>query len=61
MNCRLVVLQSNYKIVQINYGEIKMIDVNDYLETGFIFHGHRCPAMPLGMRIGAASMKCTGS
>ncbi len=37
-----------------------MIDVNDYLETGFIFHGHRCPAMPLGMRIGAAAMNALG-
>jgi Formylmethanofuran dehydrogenase subunit E len=40
--------------------DAKMIDVNDYLETGFIFHGHRCPAMPLGMRIGAAAMNALG-
>jgi len=37
-----------------------MISVKDYLETGFNFHGHRCPAMPLGMRAGAAAMNALG-
>lgn len=37
-----------------------MINANDYLETGFTFHGHRCPAMPLGLRAGAAAMNALG-
>ncbi len=28
-----------------------------WLELGFAFHGHRCPAMPLGLRAGLAAMK----
>lgn len=39
---------------------MEMINVNDYIETGFNFHGHRCPAMPLGMRSGAAAMNALG-
>ena len=27
------------------------------LEIGFAFHGHRCPAMPLGVRAGLAAME----
>lgn len=41
-------------------GDVKMINAKDYLETGFNFHGHRCPAMPLGMRSGAAAMNALG-
>lgn len=33
-----------------------MIDPADYLKAGQMFHGHKCPAMPLGLRIGAAAM-----
>ena len=32
----------------------------DFLETGMIFHGHKCPAMPLGLRAGAAAMNVLG-
>jgi formylmethanofuran dehydrogenase subunit E len=35
-------------------------EVKEMLETGFKFHGHRCPAMPLGMRAGAAAMRKLG-
>ena len=37
-----------------------MIEANDYLEPGLILHGHRCPAMPLGLRAGAAAMNALG-
>lgn len=37
-----------------------MITVKDYLETGLVFHGHKCPAMPLGLRSGAAAMNALG-
>lgn len=37
-----------------------MINAKDYLETGLIFHGHKCPAMPLGLRSGAAAMNALG-
>jgi formylmethanofuran dehydrogenase subunit E len=30
------------------------------LEVGFEFHGHRCPAMPLGLRCGLAAMRELG-
>jgi len=33
---------------------------NDYLQTGIEFHGHKCPAMPLGLRAGLAAMKVLG-
>ncbi len=30
------------------------------LETGLAFHGHKCPAMPLGLRAGLAAMRALG-
>ena len=30
------------------------------LQTGIAFHGHKCPAMPLGIRAGLAAMKVLG-
>ncbi len=30
--------------------------VKDLFEAGVAFHGHRCPAMPLGIRAGVAAM-----
>ena len=30
------------------------------LEMGIAFHGHKCPAMPLGIRVGMAAMKALG-
>lgn len=33
-----------------------MVDPKEYLELGMKFHGHKCPAMPMGLRAGAAAM-----
>lgn len=33
-----------------------MIQANDFYEPALILHGHRCPAMPMGLRVGAAAM-----
>lgn len=32
----------------------------DLLKIGIEFHGHKCPAMPLGMRAGLAALKKLG-
>lgn len=37
-----------------------MIDPKEYLEAGQQLHGHKCPAMPLGLRAGAAAMNALG-
>ncbi len=37
-----------------------MIQAKDYLELGMFFHGHKCPAMPLGLRAGTAAMNVLG-
>ena len=37
-----------------------MIDAREYLEAGLNLHGHKCPAMPLGLRAGAAAMTRLG-
>ena len=37
-----------------------MIKPKEYLEIGFKLHGHKCPAMPLGLRVGAAAMNALG-
>ena len=37
-----------------------MINPKDFLEVGMTFHGHKCPAMPLGLRAGAAAMNKLG-
>jgi len=37
-----------------------MKDFNDYLETGLKFHGHKCPAMPMGLRAALAAMAALG-
>lgn len=37
-----------------------MID-KELLETGQKFHGHKCPAMPMGLRAGEAAMKALGA
>ncbi len=34
--------------------------VEQLLEIGFAFHGHRCPAMPLGLRCGLEAMDVLG-
>lgn len=37
-----------------------LINPQEWLEFGQIFHGHKCPAMPLGLRAGAAAMNKLG-
>jgi len=37
-----------------------MEHLQDLLATGMAFHGHKCPAMPLGIRSGVAAMKALG-
>lgn len=37
-----------------------MTDPKDWLEFGQKFHGHKCPAMPMGLRVGAAAMNKLG-
>ena len=37
-----------------------MTNAKDFLEVGRQFHGHNCPAMPLGLRAGAAAMNILG-
>ncbi len=34
-----------------------MQDFKEVLETALKFHGHKCPAMPMGLRAGLAAMK----
>jgi len=36
------------------------IDPKDFLAPGQLFHGHKCPAMPMGLRVGAAAMNALG-
>ncbi len=36
------------------------MDIRELLEMGIKFHGHKCPAMPLGLRAGLAAMKKLG-
>ncbi len=37
-----------------------MKEFNEYLDVAWEFHGHRCPAMPMGLRAGLAAMKTLG-
>lgn len=37
-----------------------MKDLEKILEIGVAFHGHRCPAMPMGLKAGLAAMKALG-
>jgi len=37
-----------------------MIEAKDYFETGLALHGHKCPAMPMGLRVGAAALNALG-
>ncbi|MCD6291840.1 MAG: formylmethanofuran dehydrogenase [Deltaproteobacteria bacterium] len=36
------------------------MELAELLEIGMKFHGHKCPAMPLGLRAGVAAMKALG-
>ncbi len=37
-----------------------MVQANDYFEAGLTLHGHKCPAMPMGLCVGAAAMNKLG-
>lgn len=37
-----------------------MIEPKDYYEHGLALHGHLCPAMPMGLRVGAAALNALG-
>lgn len=37
-----------------------MVDAREFLDVGLELHGHKCPAMPLGLRAGAAAMNMLG-
>ncbi len=37
-----------------------MTNAKDWLEFGQKFHGHKCPAMPNGLRVAAAAMNALG-
>ena len=37
-----------------------MKDLKELLEVGLKFHGHKCPAMPMGLRAGIVAMKALG-
>lgn len=37
-----------------------MENLQGLFETGLKFHGHKCPAMPMGLRAGLAAMKTLG-
>ena len=37
-----------------------MKDLNEYYDMAIKFHGHKCPAMPMGLRAGLAALKALG-
>jgi formylmethanofuran dehydrogenase subunit E len=37
-----------------------MKELKEYLDVALLFHGHKCPAMPMGLRAGLAAMKALG-
>lgn len=37
-----------------------MVDARRFLDVGLQLHGHKCPAMPLGLKAGAAAMNRLG-
>ena len=37
-----------------------MKDLKELFELGMKFHGHKCPAMPMGLRAGMAAMRTLG-
>lgn len=37
-----------------------MVNPQEWLEFGQKFHGHKCPAMPNGLRVGSAAMNALG-
>jgi formylmethanofuran dehydrogenase subunit E len=41
-------------------GGLFMKELKEYFEMALQFHGHKCPAMPMGLRAGLAAMKSLG-
>jgi formylmethanofuran dehydrogenase subunit E len=41
-------------------GDENMDELNELFEEGMKFHGHKCPAMPMGLRAGLVAMKVLG-
>lgn len=37
-----------------------MKEFNEYFDTAMKFHGHKCPATPMGLRAGLAAMRTLG-
>jgi formylmethanofuran dehydrogenase subunit E len=37
-----------------------MKELKEYFDVAVAFHGHRCPAMPMGLRAGLAALKALG-
>ena len=37
-----------------------MIEAKDFYDHGLALHGHKCPAMPMGLRVGAAALNALG-
>lgn len=37
-----------------------MVEAIEYYEQSLALHGHKCPAMPMGLRVGAAAMNALG-
>jgi len=48
------------KINNLKQKERMMENFEELFETGLKFHGHRCPAMPMGIKAGLAAMKVLG-
>ena len=44
----------------VRFSETHMIDPKEFLAAGQLLHGHKCPAMPLGLRAGAAALNALG-
>jgi formylmethanofuran dehydrogenase subunit E len=38
-----------------------MQNIKELFDTGMKFHGHKCPAMPMGLRAGLVAMKALGA
>ena len=37
-----------------------MIEAKDFYDHGLALHGHKCPAMPMVLRVGAAALNALG-
>jgi formylmethanofuran dehydrogenase subunit E len=40
--------------------DVRVGNLQEFFEVGLKFHGHKCPAMPLGLRAGLAAMNALG-